>query len=312
MKQVKDFLDGDHIFGQLLVNSVTKGETDKAKTYLTVTLQDRTGSIEAKKWEVSDEDLEIIVMGAVIYIDGVVNKYKDKLQLKLTSVMSVKPEDVDITNFQKPSPVPQEVLEEKLQKYLGSFKDKDIALITNEVIKHFYKEFVIYPGGIRIHHDFKCGVLYHSLSMADLAEEVARLYPQVDRDLLVAGCLLHDIGKTIEYDNPVTPGMSTEGRLVGHISIMYAEFRKIVDALNIQSDVPLLLEHMILSHHGTRDFGCPVLPSTREAVLLSMIDLLDSRMSIMDKALDGVKEGEFSQKVWAMDNVQLYNPKGRK
>lgn len=311
MKFVKDLIDGDHIYGQLLVNSVTKGETDKAKAYLTVVLQDRTGQIEGKKWEVSELDLETIIPGSVVLIDGVVNKYKDKLQLKINSSSLVSPEDVDISAFQKPSPVPQEQLEEKLRMYLSSFKDKDVSLITNAVIKHFYKDYVIYPGGIRVHHDFKNGVLYHSLCMADLAEEVAKLYPSVDRDILVAGALMHDIGKTIEYDNPITPSMSKEGRLVGHISLMYAEFKKIVDALDIKSEVPLLLEHMILSHHGTREFGCPVLPSTREAVLLSMIDLLDSRMSIIDKAYEGINEGEFTQKIWPMDNIQLYKPKKR-
>ena len=105
--------------------------------------------------------------------------------------------------------------------------------------------------------------------------------------------------------------MTVEGKLAGHISIMYAEFKKLVDPLNIKSEVPLLLEHMILAHHGTHEFGSPVLPSTREAMLLSMIDLLDSRMMVLDKALDETKEGEFTQKIWAMDNVTFYKPKKR-
>ena len=148
--------------------------------------------------------------------------------------------------------------------------------------------------------------------MADLAEAVAKLYPSVDRDLLVAGALLHDIGKTIEYKDLPVPEQTVEGKLIGHISLMYAEFREIVDNLNIKSEVPLLLEHMILSHHGQLEFGSPVLPSTREALLLSMIDLLDSRMMVLDKAYAEVKPGEFTERLWSMDNVSFYKMKERK
>ena len=147
--------------------------------------------------------------------------------------------------------------------------------------------------------------------MADLADDVARRYPQVDRDILVAGALMHDIGKTVEYENPLMPAQTTEGKLCGHIAIMYAEFKKIVDGLNIKSEVPILLEHMILAHHGKLEWGSPVQPATREAWLLSQIDLIDSHMMVLDKALESVKEGEFSPRLWVMDDVSFYKPKKR-
>ena len=312
MKWVKDLVDTDRVNGPLLVTGVTKGVTDKGQTYLNITLQDKTGSIEAKKWEVSDSDQALLSVGNVVFVEGVVNTYKNAYQLKVNAVSEVHPGEVDFSNFQKVSPIPLDELKKKLEHYLSSFKDKDVELITKTVVHHFYDKYITYPAAVRIHHEFGSGILHHSLAMADLAEEVAKLYPQVDRDILIAGCLLHDIGKTVEYEKPLTPTITLEGKLAGHISIMYAEFKKIVDPLNIQSEVPLLLEHMILAHHGTHEFGSPVLPSTREAMLLSMIDLLDSRMMVLDKAFDGVKPGEFSQKIWAMDNICFYNPKERK
>ncbi len=312
MKWVKDLADKDRVNGPLLVSGVVKGVTDKGQEYLNVTLQDKTGSIEAKKWEVMPEDLELLSVGNVVIVDGMVNLYKNANQLKINSVMKADPALIDFSNYQKVSPIPLPELKKKLEHYLSSFKDKDVELITKTVISHFYDKYITYPAAVRVHHEFGSGILHHSLAMADLAEEVAKLYPQVDRDILIAGCLMHDIGKTVEYEKPLTPSVTLEGKLIGHISIMYAEFKKIVDSLNIQSEVPLLLEHMILAHHGTHEFGSPVLPSTREAMLLSMIDLLDSRMMVLDKALDGVKPGEFSQKIWAMDNICFYNPKERK
>ena len=311
MKWVKDLVDKDYVNGPLLVTGVVKGVTDKGQEYLNITLQDKTGSIEAKKWEVNANDLELLSVGNVVMVEGMVNLYKNQNQLKINAVGRVNPEMIDFSNYQKVSPIPLDEMKAKLDKYLNSFKDKDVELITRKVISHFYDKYISYPAAVRVHHEFGSGILHHSLAMADLAEEVAKLYPEVDRDILIAGCLMHDIGKTVEYEKPLTPTVTLEGKLVGHISIMYAEFKKIVDELNIQSEVPLLLEHMILAHHGTHEFGSPVLPSTREAMLLSMIDLLDSRMMVISKALDGVKPGEFSQKIWAMDNICFYNPKKR-
>ena len=298
MKWVKDFTDGDRIIGELLISSVVKGVTDKGMTYLNITLQDKTGSIEAKKWDASEDDVAFYNVGKIINVDGSVNLYKNALQLKINSASEISPSDADLSNFQKVSPIPLDELKAKLDYFLNSFTNEDVKLITQKVVAHFYDKYTTYPAAVKVHHEFGSGILHHSLAMASLADAVAKLYPEVDRDLLVAGCLLHDIGKTVEYEHPLTPSITVEGRLAGHISIMYAEFKKIVDPLNIKSEVPLLLEHMILSHHGTHEFGSPVLPSTREAMLLSMIDLLDSRMMVIQKALNDTKPGEFTQKIY--------------
>jgi len=313
MKWIKDFVDGDHIVGQLLVVSATKGTTDKGLSYINVTFQDKTGTIEAKKWDASSDDLRILVPGSVVMTDAIVNLYKNQPQLKLVSAAKLEhPEEVCMANFARVSPIPLEELKARLDKYLNSFTDKDVEMVTKAVITHFYDKYITYPGAVKVHHEFGSGILHHSLFMADVADAIAKIYTQVDRDILVAGALLHDIGKTIEYENPIAPVQTTEGKLCGHIAIGYAEFKRIVDGLNIKSEVPMLLEHMILAHHGTLEFGSPVMPSTREALLLSEIDMLDSRQMILDKSLDGINEGEFTQRLWMMDDTAFYKPKNRK
>ena len=312
MKWIKDFLDGDHVVGQLLVTSCNKGTTDKGLSYLNITFQDKSGTIEAKKWDASDEDLRILVPGSVVMVDGLVNLYKNQPQLKVVGIGKIsRPEDVDLSNFARVSPIPLEELKARLDSYLHSFKDKDIEKVTNAVISHFYDKYVTYPGAVKVHHEFGSGILHHSLFMADVADAIAKIYTQVDRDILVAGALLHDIGKTIEYENPMAPVQTTEGKLCGHVAIGYSEFKRVVDELKIESEVPLLLEHMILAHHGSLEFGSPVMPATREALLLSEIDMLDSRQMILDKALEGIKEGEFTQRLWMMDDTSFYKPKKR-
>ena len=311
MKWIKDFVDGDHIIGQLLVLSSTKGTTDKGLTYLNVTFQDKSGTIEGKKWDAVDEDLRTLAPGSVVLVDGIVNLYKNQPQLKVVGVSKVDKNDIVMSNFARVSPIPLEELKARLDKYLNSFKDKDIEKVTKAVISHFYDRYITYPGAVKVHHEFGSGILHHSLFMADVADAISRIYTQVDRDILVAGALLHDIGKTIEYENPVAPVQTAEGKLCGHVAIGYAEFKRIVDDLHIESEVPLLLEHMILSHHGSLEFGSPVMPATREALLLSEIDMLDSRQMILDKALDQVKEGEFTPRLWMMDDTSFYKPKKR-
>jgi 3'-5' exoribonuclease len=144
--------------------------------------------------------------------------------------------------------------------------------------------------------------------MADLANYLCPIY-DADRDLMITGCLLHDLGKIIELEGPIVYKYSLEGKLLGHISIMAAELRKAAQELDIKSETPLLLEHMILSHHGQLEFGSPVMPITKEALLLSLIDNLDSKMVVVDKALSDVQEGNFSNKVFPLDNRSFYKPK---
>lgn len=312
MKWIKDFVDGDRIIGQLLVTSASKGVTEKGMAYINVTFQDKSGTIEAKKWDATDEDLSLLIPGSVVLVDARVNLYKNVNQLKIQSISKIDDiSEVDLSNFQRVSPLPLDEMKQRLDTYLNSFKDKDVEKITKAVIEHFYDKYITYPAAVKIHHEFGSGIFHHSLAMADLAEDVAKRYPQVDRDLLVAGALMHDIGKTIEYENPLMPVQTVEGKLCGHIAIMYAEFKKIVDELNIKSEVPILLEHMILAHHGKMEWGSPVNPATREAWLLSQIDLIDSHMMVLDKALDPVKEGEFTPRLWVMDDVSFYKPKKR-
>jgi len=311
MKWIKDFIDGDHIIGQLLVVSSTKGTTDKGLSYLNVTFQDKSGTIEAKKWDASDDDLKVLSPGSVVLVDAIVNLYKSQPQLKVVGISKLDPKEIDMSNFARVSPIPLEELKARLDRYLSSFKDKDVEKVTKAVISHFYDRYITYPGAVKVHHEFGSGILHHSLFMADVADALSKIYTQVDRDILVAGALLHDIGKTIEYENPVAPVQTAEGKLCGHVAIGYAEFKRIVDELHIESEVPLLLEHMILAHHGTLEFGSPVMPATREALLLSEIDMLDSRQMILDKALDQVKEGEFTPRLWMMDDTSFYKPKKR-
>ena len=309
VKMISEFKDGEHITGQFLVNTSAKCVNNQGSAYMNLELKDASGTINGKKWEASSEDESIYAQGNVIYIEAEVLKYKDSLQVKILSGEVVDPKDVDVVKFIKQPPVPKEELIERFNKHVESIKNEDCRKILDYEIKRLSPKLFEFPAAVSVHHDYGSGLLMHTVSMADLGVYLADYYPNVDKDILLTGILLHDMGKTIEFEGPIVYKYSLTGRLLGHITIMVSEIRRAAEGLKITSEVPLLLEHMVLSHHGSNEFGSPILPMTKEALLLSLIDNLDSKMVIVEKALEGVNPGEFSTKVYPLDNRCIYKPK---
>jgi 3'-5' exoribonuclease len=142
--------------------------------------------------------------------------------------------------------VPKAELEKKLDAYLDSLQNEDVAKLTRHIIAKFRAKYVDWPAAVRNHHNFVSGLLYHSLTMADLAEKVCQIYPSLNRDVLIAGTLIHDIGKTVELSGPVATQFTLEGKLLGHISIMQAEVRMAAKELGMTGEIPVIMEHMVL------------------------------------------------------------------
>ena len=308
MKMISEFTDHDRIEGQFLLGSVSKGVNTNGGSYFSVELRDASGQITAKKWDATLQDEEIFVTGNVISLIGETNRYKDALQLKILSTEVVPLDEIDVDRFVKAPPVSKNELIKKFNNYVNSVKNEDCQKLLKYMINKFDDKLYSYPAAVSIHHEYSSGLLMHSLSMADLAAFLCPIY-DCDYDILITGCLLHDMGKIIELEGPIVYKYSLEGKLLGHISIMCAEIRKAADELKITSEIPLLLEHMVLSHHGQQEFGSPVMPLTKEALLLSLIDNLDSKMVVVNKAIAEVEPGNFSNKVFPLDNRSFYKPK---
>ena len=308
MKMISEFTDHDRIEGQFLLGSVSKGVNANGGSYFSVELRDASGQITAKKWDATLQDEEIFVTGNVISLIGETNRYKDALQLKILSAEVVPLDEIDVDRFVKAPPIEKSELIKKFNNYVSSVKNEDCQKLLKYMIHKFNDKLYSYPAAVSIHHEYSSGLLMHSLSMADLAAFLCPIY-DCDYDILITGCLLHDMGKIIELEGPIVYKYSLEGKLLGHISIMCAEIRKAADELKITSEIPVLLEHMVLSHHGQQEFGSPVMPLTKEALLLSLIDNLDSKMVVVNKAIADVEPGNFSNKVFPLDNRSFYKPK---
>lgn len=166
-----------------------------------------------------------------------------------------------------------------------------------------------YPLASKIHHNFLGGLSEHSLGMAKLCWMICKQYPQLNRDLLVAGALIHDVGKTVEMSGPVTTEYTLEGKLEGHISIANGMLTEVAESLGLEgTEEAILLHHMILSHHGHYEFGSPVLPLIQEAEVLSLVDNMDARLNTLKQALEPVKPGGYTSKLFALENRAFYKP----
>ena len=308
MKMISEFTDHDRIEGQFLLGSVSKGVNANGGSYFSVELRDASGQITAKKWDATLDDEQIFVTGNVISVIGETNKYRDALQLKILSAEVVPLDEIDVDRFVKAPPISKEELINKFDNYVKSVKNEDCQKLLKYMINKFDDKLYNYPAAVSIHHEYSSGLLVHSLTMADIASMLCPIY-DADYDLVITGCLLHDMGKIIELEGPIVYKYSLEGKLLGHISIMCAEIRKAAEELKITSEIPVLLEHMVLSHHGQQEFGSPVMPLTKEALLLSLIDNLDSKMVVVSKATEDLEPGSFSTKVFPLDNRSFYKPK---
>ena len=182
--------------------------------------------------------------------------------------------------------------------------------IVHNILGKYQEAFFEYPAAKRHHHAFVGGLSYHTLSMLRLAKSIAGQYPQINRSLLFAGVIIHDIGKTMELSGAIGTEYTLKGNLLGHIVIMDEEITKACEELGIdenQEEV-LLLKHLVLAHHGKLEYGSPVRPQLLEAEVLHHIDLLDATITMMSNALDKTEPGAFSERVFGLDNRSFYKP----
>ena len=175
-------------------------------------------------------------------------------------------------------------------------------------MKEFKEDILVYPAATKNHHDYVSGLLDHMVSMLRLGKAICDLYPTLNRDLVYAGIMLHDIGKVRELSGPIATSYTVEGNLLGHISIMVTEVAKAAVALSIEGEEVMLLQHLVLSHHGQEEWGSPKRPMIQEAEILHYIDNIDAKMNMLTRVLNKTQPGQFSERVFALDNRAFYKP----
>jgi len=301
---------GDKIDRHLLIRQAIRGIASNGKPFLTLRLSDDSGDIEAKLWGVKPEDEQMYTGKTIVYIRGEAFDYRGRLQLKIARIRPVNDEDqVKIEDLVPTAPMEKLDMLEQVNQFVFDIGNPKIQRMTRFLIKKYQHAFLEAPAATRNHHEFMSGLAYHVVCMLQIAQSVVQLYSSLNKDLLYAGIILHDLGKVRELSGPIDTEYTTEGKLIGHISLMAAEIRQTASELKIEGEEPMLLEHLILSHHGKGEWGSPKPPLLREAEILHHIDNLDAKMNMMDRALGKTEAGHFTERIPALENRTIYKPK---
>ena len=297
--------------GFCLIKSVDKKTSSKGDYYLDITLSDSDGEINAKLWRYSEELYGEYNANDIVKIRGTISEYNGADQLRIERIRrATEADNINPADFVKSADFSGEDMYNELLNLAENFTDNELKLIVTEILKDNKLKLLYWPAAFKLHHAIRGGLLYHSLSIVRLAENVCKVYSFVDRELLLSGAILHDIAKLSEFevaDTGIATGYSTEGNLLGHLAMGAMVIEKYAKKLNISQKTSMLLQHMILSHHGEPEFGAAVRPMFIEAELLSELDLMDARIYAMREALSSTNEDDFSGKIWSMENRKLYN-----
>ena len=307
---ISSFVEGEKIQTSLLITQMNRGITNSGAPYLSFVLQDQSGSIDAKLWDAKDELLSGVEAGKVVLVSAEVLKYRNALQLRIYNLTKLEDNQFDPSDYVMATDLSLEFMQKRIHETLLSMQDVVYRDVCTSIIEDLHEKLYSYPAAAKNHHDFVGGLATHMISMLDLGEAFCTLYPMLNRDLLLAGILLHDLGKIDELSGPILTEYTVEGKLVGHISIMQSKVAEKAKALGYQdSEQVTLMRHMILSHHGEYEFGSPVLPMVMEAEMLTFIDNVDARMNMFAKALESVKPGEWTPRIFPLENRSFYKPK---
>ena len=295
----------------LLVKSVDKKISTKGDTYLDMMLSDKSGEINAKLWSYVPAVHGEYAAGDIVKIRGSVSSYNGADQIRIEKIrVATSLDGLDPADFVESAGYDSEKMFSELYDIAEAFEDLDLRAIVTTLLLENKEKLLYWPAAFKLHHAIRGGLLMHTLSILRVAEGVCEVYPFVDRELLLSGVILHDIAKLSEYETSssgLATGYTTRGNLIGHLAEGAMMVRATADKLGIKSEVSMLLEHMLLSHHGEPDFGAVVRPAFIEAELLSELDMLDARMYEMREACEKLEKGEFSGRLWSMDNRKLYN-----
>jgi 3'-5' exoribonuclease len=310
--------DNAIVTSYFVLSSVQVREKRQGGQFLALTLTDKSGSIDGRMWDDITDSAMACEEGSYVKAQGQISKYQGKFQITLLKMRRAAESEVVPADYLPVTRFDVEEMWNELRGYVSAFKNEDLkrlvfAFLDDQEIGPAFKSA---PAAKRLHHAWIGGLLEHVLTLVRVCVATASFYPEVDADLLVTGAILHDIGKTRELQWNTSFGYTVEGQMIGHISIAQGMLiEKVKELAPFPEKLRVLVEHMILSHHGKYEFGSPKLPMTPEALLLSTLDDLEAKIQAMrnefaSAVASGKSGGEVTEWVRSMDrpllNTQAY------
>ncbi len=292
---------GDKVSAPFVVTDISLAPfRSKPGSYLNLTLKDRSGEIAGRMWDNAEQAASTLQPGQVVKVVGQVEEYQGEAQVIVRAIRPCQPDEYDPADFVTTGPRSPEEMVEQLQANIAEVDNAHLRKLLEAVFgdEQLLARFSTGPGGKTLHHAHRGGLIEHTLNVVELVKKASELYPRLDRDLLITAGLLHDLGKIYELEGELSYDYSDEGKFLGHVVLTD---RLLTDKITQLPDFPQhladTLSHAVLSHHGQREWGAPVLPSTPEACALHYADNLDARVQGFQQVIDrhGDQPGRWSR-----------------
>jgi 3'-5' exoribonuclease len=303
---IENLRDGVRVDDVFLISNKSIGRTQDGSAFVRLKLMDRTGSIDAIKWDAPDALCTGIGVDDYVQVRGVVGKYKDKMQLVLDGVRK-HCEKIDPADFLPRCPRDIGQMYGELKEIISTIKEPQLRALMDAFFNNseFVEKFTSAPAALKIHHAYIGGLLEHSLSVAQLCVMVAGQYPEANRDLLISGAILHDIGKIDEFAWSRSIKYTDCGHLVGHLVSGAMTVDEVIEKIpDFHPLLRMILMHMILSHHGEKEFGSPKRPKSLESLILHRVEDLDAKVKTFVEAVapNGSHDSEmWTERHWLLD-----------
>lgn len=299
MRTIASLKEGDWVEEIYLVTSKQVATARNGVTYLSLKLSDKTGEIDGKLWDNADEVAGKFQREDFVRVRGMAANYQGTMQIKMKSLDRVDDSKVDLANFLQTTERSIDEMIRDLRAAVERVRNRSLKRLLNSFLedKSFLEAFKRAPAAKTLHHNYIGGLLEHVIELIALIGDLARHFPSADPDLLIAGAFLHDIGKVRELSIKKSIEYTTEGKLLGHISLGYEMItEKIKKIAGFPAELTMLLKHVMLSHHGEYEFGSPKRPKIQEAIIINYLDDLSAKINNFQSVLkrENVMEGEWT------------------
>lgn len=311
MKKLRELAVDESFEIFVLIKQADVRLAKNGKKFIAFTFQDTSGSIDGKFWDASEDEISKFTGGQVVALGGKREVYQSNPQIKILNLRLATAEEPNQASlYMEKAPIQKEEMVEEINQTIFEITNATWNRIVRHLMTQYQSEFFEFPAAKRNHHAFAGGLAYHTVSMLRLAKSICKEYPELNPSLLYAGVILHDLGKIIELSGPVSTEYTLAGNLIGHLVIVDEEITKACQTLKIddRTEDVVILKHMILAHHGLLEYGSPVRPRVMEAEILHQIDNLDASIQMMIGSLKQIEPGEYTERIFGLDNRSFYLP----
>lgn len=310
-QKLYDFKLDERMELNVLIKSADIRVAKNGNQYIALVLADTSGEMPGMLWEANANQIKLFSAGTIVHMQAVRQVYQGKPQLKVLNLALVD-EQLQLTanDFVQTAPMQKQKMVDEVSQLLFQITNPTWARIVRYLLQKHETTFYEFPAAKTNHHAFSGGLAFHTLSIVHLAQNVSKQYPHVNESLLLAGALLHDLGKTIELSGSIATTYTTAGNLIGHITLIDEEIVLAAQALqlDIYSEDLLVLRHVVLAHHGLLEYGSPVRPMILEGQILHQLDELDASIQMFDNAVAHTEPGKFSERIYGLSGRMVYHP----